>query len=276
MALREQLRGKLTSKELKFVPTSFDVIGNKDKAVAIIEIPEQLQEKKKIVAEGLMKQHKNVKSVLEKSSPRKGEFRIRKMKLIAGLRNTEVIHLENKCRYFLDPKTSYFSPREGTERQRILEHVRENETVMVFFAGVGPFAIQIAKHKKAARIIGIEKNLAAVKYFRKNIKLNKLTHVEAVLGDVKTKSKKYYGQCDRIIMPLPETAENYLEYAINCLKDNGMIHLYFFCEEENLEKKKEDLMNKISHHITISVQKVLPYGPKIWKYRADIKVSKKN
>ncbi len=275
MALKEQLREKLTRTELKHVPTSFDVIGNKDKAVAIIEIPEELQEKKKIVAEVLMEQHKNVKSVLEKGSPRKGEFRTRKMKLIAGLRNTEVVHLENKCRYLLDPKTSYFSPREGTERQRILEYIKEGETVMVFFAGVGPFAIQIGKHSKAANVVGIEKNPAAVKYFRKNIKLNKLTHVEAVLGDVKSKAKNYYNQCDRVIMPLPETADNYIQYAINCLKDNGMIHLYFFCEEENLEKKKEELMNKINHHITMSIYKVLSYGPKIWKYRADIRVSKK-
>src|SRR3989338_3722702 len=214
MALREQLREKLTRTELKHVPSSFDVIGNKDKAVAIIEMPAALQEKKKIVAEGLMKQHKNVKSVLEKSSPRKGEFRTRKMKLIAGLRNTEVVHLENKCRYLLDPKTSYFSPREGTERQRILEHIKEVETVMVFFAGVGPFAIQIGKHSKAVHVIGIEKNPAAIKYFRKNIKLNKLTHVEAVLGDVKTKSKNYYNKCDRVIMPLPETSIDYLNFAL--------------------------------------------------------------
>ncbi len=275
MALKEQLRGKLTRSELKYVPTSFDVIGNKDKAVAIIEMPEELEKKKKIIAEGLMKQHKNVKSVLDKGSPRKGEFRTRKMKLIAGSRNTEVVHIENKCRYFLDPKTSYFSPREGTERQRILEHIKDGETVMVFFAGVGPFAVQIGKHTKATKVIGIEKNPAAVKHFKKNIQINKLTNIEAVLGDVKTKSKNYYGQCDRVIMPLPETAESFLEYAINCLRENGMIHLYFFCEEQNLEKKKEEIMNKINHHITMSVSRVLPYGPKIWKYRADIKVSKR-
>ena len=89
MALRELLRGKLTRKELKYVPSSFDVIGNKDKAVAIIEIPDELKKKKKILAEGVMQQHKNVKTVLDKGTPRKGEFRIRNMKIISGNKNTD-------------------------------------------------------------------------------------------------------------------------------------------------------------------------------------------
>ena len=273
MALRELLRGKLTRQELKYVPSSFDVIGNKDKAVAIIEIPEELEKKKKILAEGVMEQHRNVKTVLDKGTPRKGEFRIRKMQLILGERNTEVVQVENGCRMMMDPRKVYFSQREGTARQRILQLVKNDETVMVFFTGVGPFAVQIAKRVK--NVIGIEKNPDGVKYFKKNIALNKLQNTIAVLGDVKIKAKKYYGKCDRVLMPLPETAIDYLEYALGCLKDSGIIHLYFFCEENNLEEKKSEIIHKVNAHCTINVHKVLPYGPKIWKYRADIHVSKR-
>lgn len=273
MALKELLRGKLTRQELKHVPSSFDVIGNKDKAVAIIEVPEALEKKKKILAEGVMQQHKNVKTVLDKGTPRKGEFRIRKMKTILGEKNTEVVQIENGCRLMMDPRKVYFSQREGTERQRIMQLVKNDETVMVFFAGVGPFAVQIAKRVK--NVIGIEKNPDGVKYFKKNIALNKLQNTIAVLGDVNTKAKKYYGKCDRVIMPLPETALDYIDNALGCLKDSGFIHLYFFCGEADLEKKKEEIIGKVSAHCTLSVHKVLPYGPKIWKYRADIHVSKK-
>lgn len=272
MPLKDLLKGRLTKLQLTLVPSSFDVIGNKDKAAAIIEIPEELKKKQKIIAEALMKQHKNVVSVLEKASPRKGIYRTRKLKLIAGKRNTEVIHMESGCRFLLDPKKVYFSPREGTERSRIAEKVKPNETVIVFFAGVGPFPIIIAKKSKPARVIGIEINPDAVEYFRKNAKLNKLSNVEAVLGDVKEKAEEFYGTCDRVIMPLPETAVDYLEEAAKCIRSKGTVHLYFFSEEGKLSEWKEKVKEKIPGAKIEEIQKVLPYGPKIWKYRIDIKI----
>ena len=85
MALKDLLKNKLTKKELALVPTSFDLVGNKEKAVAIIEIPDELKKKAKTIAFALMKQHKNVYSVLLKKSPRKGVYRTREMKInLAG------------------------------------------------------------------------------------------------------------------------------------------------------------------------------------------------
>lgn len=270
MPLKDLLEGKLTKLQLRLVPSSFDVIGNKDNAVAIIEIPEELKKKQKIIAEALMKQHKNVVSVLEKASPRKGIYRTRKLKLIAGKRNTEVIHAESGCRFLLDPKKVYFSPREGTERLRISEKVKPDETVMVFFAGAGPFAMVIAKKSKPSRVIGIEINPDAVKYFQRNIKLNKVNNVQAVLGDVKEKAKEFYGTCDRVIMPLPETAIDYIEEAVKCIKSKGTVHLYFFSEDNKLNEWKGKVKEKIPGAKIEEIQKVLPYSPKMWKYRMDI------
>ena len=65
---------------------SFDIIGSRKKAVAIIEKADKLQ------ARQIMNKHKNVVSVLAKVSPRSGVYRTRKLKLIEGKRNTEVIH----------------------------------------------------------------------------------------------------------------------------------------------------------------------------------------
>ena len=52
---------------------AFDVIGNKERAVAIIGMNYPKNEKK--IAEEIMKRHKNVKSVLKKLAERKGKFR---------------------------------------------------------------------------------------------------------------------------------------------------------------------------------------------------------
>ena len=100
---------------------SFDIIGNREKAVAIIELNDKVKKKARIIAHALMQQHKNVASVLLKESARKGKYRIRKMKLIGGQNNTEVIHKESSCSFILDPRKVYFSQREVTERQRIAE-----------------------------------------------------------------------------------------------------------------------------------------------------------
>ncbi len=255
-------------------PRSFDVIGNKEKAVAIIETPDEL--KPKSIAEAVMKKHKNVHSVLLKSSPRFGTYRTRKLKLIAGSRNTEVTHVEHGLRFLLDPRKAYFSPREGTERLRICGMIKPNETVMVFFAGIGPFAIAISKKTKAKKAIGIEINPDAVKYFRHNVKLNKLDNVEVVEGDVKNEARKFHGTCDRVVMPLPETSIDYLTDALNCLKPGGTVHMYCFAGEGDivgLQNKIREAATNLNKRVEfLGEKKVLPYGPRIWKYRIDFVV----
>ncbi|MCX6815455.1 MAG: class I SAM-dependent methyltransferase family protein [Candidatus Aenigmarchaeota archaeon] len=276
MTLKELLKGKLTKKELALVPSSFDIIGNKDKAIAIVELDDKIKKKAKTVANALMKKHKNVKSVLLKASPRSGVFRTREYKVIGGDKKTEVVHAENGCRFLVDPVSVYFSQRESTERQRITELVKKDEVVMVFFAGVGPFAIEIAKKCSPKSVIGIEINPVAVDYFFKNIKLNKLENVEVLLGDVAEKAKEFYNKCDHVLMPLPEKAMDYLNDAIKCLKKGGVCHFYCFSQEDKLKNVK----TRINHIATsmgkkikfLHVQKVLPYGPKIWKYRIDFRI----
>ena len=220
-----------------------------------------------------MARNKSVKSVVDRGSARKGEFRLRDYKIVAGSKNTEVVHKESGCRFLLDPCKVYFSQREGTERMRITGMIKNNETVMVFFAGAGPFAIAISKHSRAGKIVGIEINPKAVGYFKKNIELNKLQNVTAVLGDVKEKAPAFYGKCSRVIMPLPETSMEYLEEAILCLKPDGICHLYCFSKEEKLKDVKKEIAKrskKIGKSVRfIGIQRVLPYGPGIYKYRID-------
>ena len=213
--LKEFLKDKLTEEELKLVPKSFDVIGSKEKSVAIVEIPEELVEKEKLVAEAIMKLNKSIKSVLKKASERKGELRLREYELLAGDKNTEVTHIEYGCLFRLDPRKVYFSPRELTERQRIASKVKPNEVVMLMFAGVGAYAVFIAKKQPKVKIISVELNSDAFGYMEENIRINKLSHlIVSVLGDVREKCKKWYGKCDRIIMPLPMGAESFLDVAI--------------------------------------------------------------
>ncbi len=277
MTLKKLLSEVLTEKELEQAPTSFDIVGNKEKAIAIIEIPIALRAKKKLITQTLMKKHKNVKTVLAKKAPRSGIFRLHDYELLAGEKNTTVVHVESGCRFMLDPQKTYFSVRESTERMRIAEFVRDKEVVAVFFAGVGPFAVVIAKKANPSLVIGIEINPEATKFFRENIKLNKLENVEVVEGDVKIHAPKYYQIADRVVMPLPETAHEFLEEALNVIKPGGICHFYCFASLKELIEKKQ-LIKKAAKNLNLSVEvlgehKVLQWGPDIWKYRIDFKKS---
>lgn len=275
MTIRELLSKRLTGAELAALPSSFDIIGSRQKAVAVVEIPKELEKKERLIARAIMKKHKNVKSVLKKASPIRGVYRTRDYTLIAGNKNTEVTHTESGCRFLLDPQLVYFSPRESTERLRIAERVREGETVMVFFAGVGPFPVVIEKKSKPARIIAVEINPAAVEYLWKNIRLNKSGLIEVVLGDVAGNISAYEGKCDRVLMPLPEKSEDYIREAIECLKPGGICHFYCFSGSD-LDGKKDKIKTaagEMKKKIRFAgEQRVLPYGPRISKYRIDFEL----
>ena len=256
---------------------SYDILGSKEKSVAIIEETENPKE----IAKEIMKEHKNVKSVLMKLSERKGIERKREYKFILGNPNTEVIHRENYCRFKVDPKKTYFSGREGTERLRIAELIKPKETVLVMFAGIGPFSILIAKKQpEVDKIPSIEINPDAVEYMKDNIRLNKIQgKVIPILGYVKEKSQEWFNQCDRVVMPLPHNARKYLELAYKCLKPEcGIIHLYIIESEnevkENVEKLMKDFQKKIERKISCKTKKVLSYSPRTYKYCVDIQISK--
>ena len=79
------------------------------------------------------------------------------------------IHREYGCRYKVDLAKAYFTPRLSTERSRILSWIKEGDTIIDMFAGVGPYSILLAKSKKPSNVIAIDKNPDAVYYLKENI-----------------------------------------------------------------------------------------------------------
>ncbi len=274
MNLKEALRDELTGEELGHLQKSFDVIGD----VCIIEIPEELVDKKERIADALLEIHKHVKTVYNKKGNRKGVFRLRDMELLRG-KHHKTIHAEHGCRFALDVREAYFSPREGTERQRISEQVEPGETALVMFAGIGPYAIMIGKKSRdVGKVYGIEINEKAFGYFEENVRINKVQEkVIPVLGDVKEKCRDLRGSCDRVIMPLPEGAYQYLPEAIRCLKpEGGTIHFYCWVPEGKFDKAG-DIVRKAAEKAgksaeIINIRKVLPYKPRTHKVCVDAKV----
>jgi tRNA (guanine37-N1)-methyltransferase len=278
MGLKEDLAGKIPKSKMGFLRAGFDVIGD----IAIIEVPPELESKKRVIAKALMRSQKSVRVVCRKSSEREGAFRLRELEVLVG-KGTETVHRESGCSYKMDVSRVYFSPREGTERERIARHVKPRETVMVFFAGVGPFAIQIArKQPRVKEVYAIEMNPDAVEYMIANVRLNGVQEkVQPVLGDVKALARNFYGKCDRVAMPLPKEGYKFLGQAFACLKPKGgMIHFYSYAHEDDLFSEAEALVKKaaLKARRTVKVlarRKVLPYGPRVFKVCLDIKAGKR-
>ena len=220
--------------------SSFDIIGE----VVIIEIPEDLKkpEIEAKISRNIMAMHPKVRSVYKKLGPMEGEYRVRKLELIAGEENPVTTYTESGTRMLLDVSKVYFSVRNSHERKRIASLVKPNENVLVFFAGVGPYALIIGKEHPDSKVVGIELNPVAVEYFRKNIALNKLTNVTVEDGDVrKIVSAKYAGWADRVVMPLPKSAHEFLDCAFLAVRPGGMVHFYSIISNED-EKGNERMM----------------------------------
>jgi len=258
---------------------AYDLIGSRETgAVAIVEVPEGQDPLD--VAKEVASRHKHVKAVLVKLGPREGEERLRKYQLVLGDENTEVIHREHGYRLKLDPRGVYFSPREATDRADVASRVKPGERVLVMFAGVGPYAVAIAKFQpEVEEVVGVEINPDAVRYFRENIELNRLEgKVRAVLGDVREVCPSMFGRFDRVVMPLPKGAYQFLDLAIRCLKpEGGWIHFYYWGGEDAPERAAE-LVSKVAESLgrrakVVGWRKVGSYSPRVWKYRVDIRVS---
>lgn len=210
--LEENERSKSIEDLVGFAP-SFEIIG--DIAITV-------QEYDRSIGEAIMTVHKSVKTVLEPTSGVIGEFRVRQFKVLCGENRTTTTYREHGFVFEMDLARVYFSPRLSTERKRVFDQVSDMEFVVDMFAGVGPFAIPIAK--RALLVLAVDKNPDAVEYMKKNIALNHVKNIEAVCADAR--DIKLAEPADRVIMNLPHTSFEFLDVAFSIVRTGGIIHYY--------------------------------------------------
>jgi tRNA (guanine37-N1)-methyltransferase len=242
------LADKLEPWELKLIYKSYDIVGD----IAVIRVPEPLKQRSKIIAEAVIETHKEVKAVWRQTSSVSGDFRLRDLKFVLGDRKTETFCKEHGCIFNVDLEKCYFSPRLSYERMRIAKQVQLGEVILNMFAGVGCYSIVIAKHSKAKKIFSIEINPVAVGYMQENIKLNRVEEkVVPVQGDTKKVIEERLEKvADRVLMPLPERAYEYFDYALLALKPtNGWIHYYDFEHAKKGESPIKKVELKVSEKL---------------------------
>jgi tRNA (guanine37-N1)-methyltransferase len=246
--LREKLSVALPSEELRKVYNSFDIVGN----IAIVKVPNENTANAETIAKQIMAVHKNVKTVFLQTSPILGDFRVRELKLLAGENQTSTKHKESGCTFTVDVEKCYFSPRLSHERSRIASLVKSCETVVNMFSGVGCFSIIIAKTVPETKVYSIDVNPTAFQYMVENVKLNRVYgKVFPLLGDSKEVIQaQLQGVADRVLMPLPEKALEYLPCAVSALKKSGgWIHYYDFQHAVGKEDPTEKTRLKVAQKL---------------------------
>ncbi len=225
----ELLEDKLPPHLLAGLPRAIDFVGD----IAIAEIPPELDVYKNVIGETILKTHKNVQTVLAKAGAISGTYRIRKFNIIAGEHKTETVHKEYDCKYYVDIAKVYFSPRLSYEHNRVASLVQEGETVVDLFAGVGPFAILIAKTHENVKVYAVDMNPHAIEFLKKNVRLNRVMEkVHPILGNArKVVKERLSGVADRVIMNLPEKAIDFVDVACEAMKPTGgIVHFYSFVD----------------------------------------------
>ncbi len=217
-------------------------------------------------AELLLAQRRSIHTVLFAESEVEGEFRTRRWSLLAGKDTRKTVCMEHGQKFLIDLEKAFFSSRLVTERQRVLQMVENGETVLDMFAGVGPFAIVLAK--RAGKVIASELNPSAVTLIEQNIKLNKISNVLPFLADARHLDLILEKGFDRIVMNLPHGATCFLPFAFRLIKSGGTIHWYAVVSKEGmlipvLEKFP---VKKIREH------RVRSYAPGRWHVVYDIVV----
>jgi len=230
-----------------------------------------------------MNRHKNVKTVLAQISPVAGDFRLRRLAHVMGENRTCTVHKESGCAFAVDVDACYFSPRLLYERMRIAHLVQADEVVVNMFAGVGCFSIIIARHAQVAKVFSIDMNPVAVKFMEENIRRNRVYgKVTPLLGDARAIIETHLQRCaDRVLMPLPEKAFEYLSSAVAVLKaSGGWIHVHAFEHALKTEHPAEKVRQKVAKTLTAlgvnfevsSVRVVRSTGPNWFQLVADVHV----
>lgn len=274
--LKKTLENVLSEKESNELISAFDQIGE----IIIVRIPDSLLSKKKIIGKALLDDVKIVRSVFYQASAVSGDFRTRDLEILAGEDNTETEYKEFGCRFTVDVKNAFFSPRLSTERGRIANLVQNGEVMTNMFAGIGMFSIMAAKKKKCT-VYSIDINPVASKLCETNIGLNKLAgNIISINGDASEIIKEQLiNKSDRTLMLLPERSDEFLNSAIETTKDGGIIHYY---SHIHADKKTEAGKLSEEHYLKVTPVKseilhskiVRPVGPRYYQTVVDVKISK--
>jgi tRNA wybutosine-synthesizing protein 2 len=238
-----------TDEELEATPGSWAVIGT----VVLVNIGEAPRPED--VGEALLAMHGEADTVLARKGI-SGRHREPDVEVIAGAGDTETVHQEHGTTYALDLSEVMFSPGNKAERARMGEVVGPDERVLDMFAGIGYFALPMAR--AGAHVTAIEHSPTTFAYLVENV----------VGNDVQASVETYRADCrdviaeggegfdfDRIVMGYYDAYE-YLDSALDALEPGGTIHMHEATPTELVPERPERRLREAAERGGRSVESI--------------------
>ena len=216
----EKISSQIDAELHNILPKKWKKVGD----IIILDLSKIDIEKRRHVAE-IYANILNAKTILQKNKI-SGELRKPKdTELLYGNETITEIS-EYGIKYKLDLAEIMWSPGNTGWRSALSGPTKvsdfytfdEPKIIIDYFAGIGYFAIQMAKGYSEAKVIAIDKNPKSIEYLNINAKENNIANIEIINDDcrnIKTKA-------DVIHLGYIGNTEDFLEHTHESLNENGI------------------------------------------------------
>jgi len=202
-----------------------------------------------------------------------GPLRRPRVRVLAGS-GTETVHKENGCLFRIDLSRVMWSRGNINERARIPSLVEEGETVVDMFAGIGYFSIPVAVHSDPGSVYSVELNPDSFELLKSNITLNRVEGIiEPIMGDCREVAPEL--DADRVIMGYVGRTHHFLDAAMECVMDGGVIHYHETAPEAIRFSRPLRRIERAAHPRRVSLldrRVIKKYSPGVWHVVLDVRV----
>lgn len=214
-----------------------------------VNLREHLLPFKEIIGQILFDKVPGCRTVVNKINNIDNTYRNFQMEILKGEPDMLTEVKENKCIFKFDFSKVYWNSRLCTEHERVVQMIPANSVVYDVFAGVGPFAVPLAKKKCV--VYANDLNPDSFHWLNFNSKLNKVQNCnfhsfnkdggDFIKNEVKNTLPLYLGKKNIfIIMNLPAMGIEFLSYFIGLLDHTDIfdpltVIVYCFAKGEDCE-----------------------------------------
>ncbi|ORX37662.1 Met-10+ like-protein-domain-containing protein [Kockovaella imperatae] len=169
----------------EFAPSSFTLTGH----IGHVNLKEEWLPYKYLIAQVMLHKNAALRTVVNKLDQINAAYRFFDMEVLAGEPDMLTTVSESGCSFTFDFSKVYWNSRLQHEHERMIQSIQRGETVADVMAGVGPFAVPLAK--KGCYVLGNDLNPESVKWMRKNQENNK---VQATLRVTESDGREFIKQ----------------------------------------------------------------------------------
>jgi len=237
------------------ITVKFEKIGH----IAHMNLNNFVLDSKYLIGEVILEKNKpEIRTVVNKTEKVSDQFRVLPMEVIAGENNTIVTLDESGCQFSFDFSKVFWNSRLENEHMRLNALCKKDDILCDVFAGVGPFAIPVAR--KLAHVYANDLNPYCYEALLKNADLNLTKKKRQNLNVYCMDGRDFIRFCVKevyinkgkaithVFMNLPKIAYTFLDGFKGIFPIGSslpLIHCYCFANEPHSDKVAVQMISSI-------------------------------